>query len=139
MIINLFEDYSGCENWKTSVGESAIALVTSRGLETHITSNLSRALRCVSPSLGVDSVIKKLESYLPPRGLKEWSYSQENLKEGITRSDLISKLGFGTTKALEEAAALLELDPDEYLEELSGWQKRPVESGSSRTRFFSPK
>ena len=87
-------------------------------------------------SLGVDSVIKKLESYLPARSLQEWSYSQENVKEGITRSDLISKLGFGTTKALEEASALLELDPDEYLEELSGWQKRPVESGSSRTRFF---
>ena len=87
-------------------------------------------------SLGVDSVIKKLESYLPARGLQKWSYSQEHVKEGITRSDLISKLGFGTTKALEEASALLELDPDEYLEELSGWQKRPVESGSSRTRFF---
>ena len=87
-------------------------------------------------SLGVDSVVKKLESYLPPRGLKEWSYSIENVKGGITRSDLITKLGFGTTKALEEAAALLELDPDEYLEELSGWQKRPVEEGSSRTRFF---
>ncbi len=69
-------------------------------------------------SLGVDSVIKKLESYLPPRSLQEWSYSIENVKEGITRSDLISKLGLGTTKALEEAAALLELDPDEYLEEL---------------------
>ena len=90
-------------------------------------------------SLGVDSVVKKLESYLPPRGLKEWSHSQENVREGITRSDLISKLGFGTTKALEEAAALLELDSDEYLEELSGWQKRPVEEGSSRTRFFSSK
>ena len=89
--------------------------------------------------LGVDSVIKKLESYLPPRGLKEWSYSQENVKKGITRSDLISRLGFGTTKALEDAAALLELNPDEYLEELSGWQKRPVEEGSSRTRFFLPK
>ena len=87
-------------------------------------------------SLGVDSVIKKLESYLPARGLQEWSYSQENVKGGITRSDLISQLGFGTTKALEEASALLELDPDEYLEELSGWQKRPVEEGSSRTRFF---
>ena len=90
-------------------------------------------------SLGVDSVIKKLESYLPPRGLQKWNHSQENVREGITRSDLISKLGFGTTKALEEAAALLELDPDEYLEELSGWQKRPVEEGSNRTRFFSPK
>ena len=90
-------------------------------------------------SLGVDSIIKKLESYLPTRGLQEWSYSQENIREGITRSDLISKLGFGTTKGLEEAAALPELDPDKYLEELSGWQKRPVEEGSSRTRFFSPK
>ena len=90
-------------------------------------------------SLGVDSVVKKLESYLPPRGLQQWSHSQDNIREGITRSDLISKLGFGTTKALEEAAALLELDPDRYLEELSGWQKRPVEERSNRTRFFSPK
>ena len=90
-------------------------------------------------SLGVDSVVKKLESYLPPRGLQQWNHSQENAREGITRSDLISKLGFGTSKALEEAAGLLELDPDEYIEELSGWQKRPVEKGSSRTRFFSPK
>ena len=36
-------------------------------------------------SLGVDSVIKKLESYLPPRGLQKWSYSQENLREGIIK------------------------------------------------------
>lgn len=90
-------------------------------------------------SLGVDSVIKKLESYLPPRELQKWNHSKENVREGITRSDLISKLGFGTTKALEEAAGLLELDPDKYLEELSGWQKQPVEEGSSRTRFFLPK
>lgn len=88
--------------------------------------------------LGVDSVIKKLSAYLPPRGLQDWTHSPEDASEGITRSDLIQKFGFGNTKAFEEAAALLSLDPNEYLEELSGWINRPVEEGSSRTRFFPP-
>lgn len=89
--------------------------------------------------LGTDSVIRKLKNYLPPRSQQEWSPSGEDKREGITRSDLIQKFGFSTTKDFEDAATLLELDPDEYLEELSGWQKRPVEEGSSRTRFFMPK
>lgn len=89
--------------------------------------------------LGTDSVIKKLKNYLPPRGFLEWSPSSEDRREGITRGDLIQKFGFSTTKDFEDAAAFLELDPDQYLEELSGWQKRPVESGSSRMRFFAPK
>ncbi len=89
--------------------------------------------------VGTDSVIKKLKNYLPPRGFLEWSPSAEDRREGITRGDLIQKFGFSTTKDFEDAAAFLELEPDEYLEELSGWQKRPVESGSSRMRFFAPK
>lgn len=89
--------------------------------------------------LGTDSVIKKLKNYLPPRGRLEWSPSPEDRREGITRGDLIQKFGFSTTLDFEDAAAFLELEPDEYLEELSGWQKRPVESGSSRMRFFAPK
>ena len=84
-------------------------------------------------------MIRKLKNYLPPRSQQEWSPSYEDKREGITRSDLIQKFGFSTTKDFEDAALLLELDPDEYLEELSGWQKRPVEEGSSRTRFFMPK
>lgn len=92
-----------------------------------------------SAQLGTDSVIKKLKNYLPPRGKVEWSPSPEELREGITRGDLIQKFGFSTTLDFEDAAAFLELEPDEYLEELSGWQKRPVESGSSRMRFFEPK
>ena len=43
-------------------------------------------------SLGVDSVVKKLESYLPSRGLQQWNYSQDNIKKGITRSDLSLQL-----------------------------------------------
>ncbi len=89
--------------------------------------------------LGTDSFVQKLKHYLPPRGKQEWTSNSEDRREGITRSDLIQRIGFGTTKALEDAATFLELDPDEYLEELSGWQKRPVEEGSSRTRFYPPK
>lgn len=86
--------------------------------------------------LGIDSIAKKLEVYQPPRGLQQWTYNSEDQKEGITRSDLIRKLGFDSTKIFEETASLLELDPIKYLEELSGWQNRPVEEGSSRTQFF---
>jgi GIY-YIG catalytic domain len=89
--------------------------------------------------LGIDAIAKKLEVYQPPRGLQEWNHTPQDNREGITRSDLIKKLGFDSTKAFEDTAAVLELDPIKYLSELSGWQNRPVESGSSRTRFFPPK
>ena len=90
-------------------------------------------------SLGIDAIAKKLEVYQPPRELQEWNYAHQDAREGITRSDLIKKLGFDSTKAFEDTAAVLELDPIKYLSELSGWINRPVESGSSRTRFFPPK
>jgi len=86
--------------------------------------------------LGIDSIAKKLEVYQPPRGKQEWNHTPQDQREGITRSDLIRKLGFDSTKAFEDTAAVLELDPIKYLEELSGWINRPVEEGSSRTRFF---
>jgi GIY-YIG catalytic domain len=86
--------------------------------------------------LGIDAIAKKLEVYQPPRGLQQWNHTPQDNREGITRSDLIKKLGFDSTKAFEDTAAVLELDPIKYLEELSGWQNRPVEEGSSRTRFF---
>lgn len=90
----------------------------------------------VLSQLGIDSVIKKLSSYQPARGVQNWEATKEEMREGITRSSLIKRLGFDSTKAFEEDAALLELEATEYLEELSGWINRPVESGSSRTRFF---
>jgi GIY-YIG catalytic domain len=90
-------------------------------------------------SLGIDAIAKKLEVYQPPRGLQKWNPTPQDNREGITRSDLIKRLAFDSTKAFEDTAAVLELDPIKYLSELSGWQNRPVESGSSRTRFFPPK
>jgi hypothetical protein len=88
--------------------------------------------------LGSDSVVKKLKDYLPPRGLQQWTPSSDDLREGITRSTLITKLNFGNTENFEKAAQLLDLDPSEYLTELSGWLEKPIEEGSSRTRFFKP-
>jgi hypothetical protein len=90
-------------------------------------------------SLGIEAIAKKLEAYQPPRGLQEWNHTPQDNREGIIRSDLIKRLGFDSTKAFEDTAAVLELDPIKYLSELSGWKNRPVESGSSRTRFFPPK
>lgn len=89
--------------------------------------------------LGIDAIAKKLEVYQPPRRLQQWNHTPQDQSEGITRSDLIRKLGFDSTKAFEDTAAVLELEPIKYLEELSGWINRPVEEGSSRTRFFPAK
>lgn len=86
--------------------------------------------------LGLDAIVKKLSAYQPPRGRQNWSPNQEDTREGITRGNLIKKLGFDSTKAFEDAVALLELDETEYLSELSGWVEQAVEPGSSRTRFF---
>ena len=117
------------------------ALVTSDQLETvkKEVESLQKRLNNIYSALsqvGLDSIIKKLEAYQPPRGLQEWEPSHEEKIEGITRSTLIRRLGFDSTKAFEDAAALLELDPNDYLQELSGWSNRPVEPGSTRTRFF---
>ena len=58
------------------------------------------------------------------------------LREGLTRSELIKRVGFGSTKEFENALNILSLEDTAYLEELSGWLLRPIEEGSSRTRFF---
>ena len=86
--------------------------------------------------LGSDKVVKKLQNYLPKRGLQEWNPSPEDLQEGTTRSGLAKHFGFNTVKDLEDAASLLEVDPIDYLEELSGWKYRPTEEGSSLSKFF---
>lgn len=89
--------------------------------------------------LGIDAVAKKLEIYQPPRGLQQWNFTGQDQREGMTRGDLIRRLSFDSTKAFEDTAVVLEIDPIKYLEELSGWKNRPVEEGSSRTRFFPVK
>ena len=86
--------------------------------------------------LGLSDIAKRLEASLPPRGLQEWTYDNVDMREGLTRSELIKRVGFGSTKEFENALNVHSVEDTAYLEELSGWSLQPIEEGSSRTRFF---
>lgn len=86
--------------------------------------------------LGISDIAKRLEASLPPRGLQEWTADYGDKREGLTRSELIKRVGFGSTKEFENALNIHSIDETAYLEELSGWLLKPIEEGSSRTRFF---
>lgn len=86
--------------------------------------------------LGLSDIAQRLEASLPPRGKQDWTYDNENVREGITRGELIKRVGFGSTKEFENALNVHSVEDTAYLEELSGWSLRPIEEGSSRTRFF---
>ena len=86
--------------------------------------------------LGLDDIAQRLEASLPPRGRQEWTYDNQDRREGLTRSELIKRVGFGSTKEFENALNIHSVEDTAYLEELSGWSLRPIEQGSSRTRFF---
>lgn len=116
------------------------ALVTANQLEevkqelTTVKQQLNDTLSALV-QLGSDSVIKKLKNYLPPRGLQEWKPSNEDKREGINRSSLAKHFGFYTVSDLEQAASLLEIDPIEYLQELSGWKYKPAGEGNTSPKF----
>ena len=86
--------------------------------------------------LGLSDLAQRLEASLPPRGLQDWTYDNVQVREGITRGELIKRVGFGSTKEFENALNIHSVEDTAYLEELSGWSLRPIEEGSSRTRFF---
>ena len=86
--------------------------------------------------LGLSDIAQRLEASLPPRGRQEWTYDNEDSREGLTRSELIKRVGFGSTKEFENALNIHSVEDTAYLEELSGWSLRPIEEGSARTRFF---
>lgn len=86
--------------------------------------------------LGLADIAKRLEASLPPRGRQKWTYDNEDKQYGLTRSELIRRVGFGSTKEFENALNIHSVEETAYLEELSGWTLQPIEEGSSRTRFF---
>lgn len=86
--------------------------------------------------LGLSDITQRLEASLPPRGKQDWTYDREDMREGLTRSELIKRVGFGSTKEFENALNVHSIEDTAYLEELSEWSLRPIDEGSSRTRFF---
>jgi hypothetical protein len=89
--------------------------------------------------IGLENMMKRFATLKPPKGKQAWEATSEDRSEGIVRSNLMKQFGFNTTTDLESAASFYTIEPDKYLEELSGWQCRPIEPGSSRTRFYPPK
>ncbi|ACK74163.1 hypothetical protein PCC7424_5604 (plasmid) [Gloeothece citriformis PCC 7424] len=88
---------------------------------------------------GLDNLLKRFEAVKPPRGKQTWQPTGEDQREGITRGNLMRHFGFNSTPDLESAALFYSLDPDKYLEELSGWQCKPMDKNNSRSRFFPHK
>lgn len=83
---------------------------------------------------GLENLMKRFEAVKPPKGKQTWQPTNEDQKEGITRSNLMKQFGFNSTPDLESAAEFYNLDADKYLEELSGWFYKA--DGGSRGRFF---
>ena len=72
-----------------------------------------------------------------PRNKQFWIPSLIEIKEGISRNNLMKYFRFDLS-VLKEIAAILKLDPDSYLEELSGWKCRKVSEDDTEVRFFPP-
>lgn len=89
--------------------------------------------------IGLENLMKHFFDLIPPQGLQEWTPTDADRKDGIVRSNLGKHFGFNTTADLENAAKFHNKEPDAYLEELSGWQCKPIEPSSYRTRFYPPK
>ena len=84
---------------------------------------------------GSESIVKKLKNHLPPRGLQKWTPNSEDQRDGINRSSLAKHFGFNTVKDLEDAASLFDIDPINYLEELSGWKYHPTGENNPSPKF----
>ena len=84
---------------------------------------------------GSEFIVKKLKNHLPPRGLQKWKPSSEDQKDGINRSSLAKHFGFNTVKDLEDTASLFDIDPINYLKELSGWKYYPQGEGNPSPKF----
>jgi vacuolar-type H+-ATPase subunit I/STV1 len=79
-------------------------------------------LRQALINAGLSSLKEKVEDI--PRGLIKFSYSDEDVKLGLTKTDLCERIDInGST--INQWATMLNLDPDEYLFELTGWKKPP--------------
>ena len=122
-----------------TIANFIIHLLTYAGVKPNAINHPS--LNSSPPSLDkcYSTPIKRFEDLKPPKGKQDWTPTAEDRREGIVRSNLTKHFGFNSTTDLERAASFYNKEPDKYLEELSGWQCRPIiETGSSRTRFYPP-
>ena len=78
---------------------------------------------------------QKLKQNQPLRGKQFWIPTLTQLTDGIDTKTLAEHLGFFFYNRLKKVAALCEIEPISYLEELSGWKAIKV---GDEVRFFPP-
>ena len=86
------------------------------GLRTEID-----GLRQALINAGLSSLREKVEDI--PRGKIKWEHSDFDAKNGLTKTDLCERININGSQ-INQWATMLNLDPDEYLFELTGWKKR---------------
>lgn len=93
-------------------------------------------LTALLTKIGIDTIVEEIEAQSdtpPPRGPQAWDSSKHS--EGIVASDLMRKFNFKNTARLNRAAELVNLDPMDYLEELSGWKFEKI---GKKAKFRPP-
>ncbi len=85
-------------------------------------------LRQALINTGLSSLKEKFEDI--PRGNIEFTCSDTEISEGLTKTDLCKKINL-TSSQINQWASRLNLNPDDYLLELTGWHKPP-----SQRRYF---
>ncbi len=85
-------------------------------------------LRQALINAGLSSLKEKVEDI--PRGKIEFTYSDEQASKGLTKTDLCDKIKINSSY-INQWAMMLNLSPDDYLFELTGWKKPP-----SQRRYF---
>lgn len=86
------------------------------GLRTEID-----GLRQALINAGLSSLREKVEDI--PRGKIKWEHSDSDAKNGLTKTDLCERININGSQ-INQWATMLNLDPDDYLFELTGWKKR---------------
>jgi hypothetical protein len=100
---------------------------------------LKEQIRVCAIELMPKFIEEKLQAKTPPRGKQFWIPTNQEQVKGIELPELMRYLGLYTLKELDEAASLCGLDPNQYLEELSGWKCYSHSQMRIHTRFFPPK
>ena len=131
------EDTEDLDYW----GDYAQPLGSSIKVNDSFSDFFKEQIRIAARRLLSSLLSKQVKAGSAPRGEQFWIPYSTDILNGIIGSDLMKHLGYDTLCYLQDfqkAAALVGLDQDSYLEELSGWKCHQVDSDDDQIRFFPP-
>lgn len=120
--------------WEESEG----GLEKSQKINDSFSNFLRETISIKATYLLIDSRRNNIQAGKPPHSKQFWIPNTIHFTEGITSEVLMKYLGFYFFSTLEEAATIIGVDPNSYLEELSGWKCRKITEDDTEVRFFPP-